>query len=260
MSHHILLEKIAKRVNDADIMWLCRTILKSSGKKGLPQGSLVGPLMSNIYLNEVDEMLEKAQKTTQDGKFDVVRYVRFADDLAVFVSKYERRLHWVEKVNRRLREEFSKLDVNVNEEKSSIIHFDQGQAVKFLGYEFRLVQQKKDASKKMVLKRPQKKKRTKFLQEISRVLRKSLHIPVEEMVKTILNPRVQGWVNYFNWGNSAYDLSFVRHEVETKVRRFASRQRPKRKGGRTWTTWSDEEIYGKWGLYSDYHTRSRRVP
>jgi RNA-directed DNA polymerase len=38
----------------------------------------------------------------------------------------------------------------------------------------------------------------------------------------------------------------------TKVRRFASRQRPKRRGGRTWTTWSSEDIYESWGLFYDY--------
>ena len=35
-------------------------------------------------------------------------------------------------------------------------------------------------------------------------------------------------------------------------RRFASRQRPKRGGGSSWTTWSTEEIYESWGLFHDY--------
>jgi hypothetical protein len=35
-------------------------------------------------------------------------------------------------------------------------------------------------------------------------------------------------------------------------RRFASRQRPKRRGGRSWTTWSTKEIYETWGLFRDY--------
>jgi hypothetical protein len=46
--------------------------------------------------------------------------------------------------------------------------------------------------------------------------------------------------------NASRDLAFVAWQVELKVRRFASRhrQRPKRRGGRTWTTWSAEDIYG----------------
>jgi hypothetical protein len=35
-------------------------------------------------------------------------------------------------------------------------------------------------------------------------------------------------------------------------RRFACRQRPKRRGGRSWTTWSTKAIYEKWDLYHDY--------
>ena len=105
----------------------------------------------------------------------------------------------------------------------------------------------------MVLCRPQKKKRTRFLRELSHTLRRRLHVPVEEVVQRVVNPRVRGWVNYFRWGNSGWDLRFVKQQVDRKVRRFASRQRPKRKkGGRGWTTWSEQEIYGDWKLYSDY--------
>jgi hypothetical protein len=59
-------------------------------------------------------------------------------------------------------------------------------------------------------------------------------------------------VNFFRWGNPGRDFSFVAWDVDRKVRRFATRQRPKRRGGRSWTTWSTEEIYGTWGLFHDY--------
>jgi len=71
-------------------------------------------------------------------------------------------------------------------------------------------------------------------------------------VRRLINPIVRGWVNYFRWGNAGRDLSFVAWQVDMKVRRFASRQRPKRRGGRAWTTWSNQEIYEKWGLFHDY--------
>lgn len=83
-------------------------------------------------------------------------------------------------------------------------------------------------------------------------MRRCLHIPVATMVKEVVNSRVQGWVNYFRWGNAGRDLSFVAWQVDMKVRRFATRQRPKRRGGRAWTTWSSEDIYGSWGLFHDY--------
>ena len=61
--HHILLEKVAERVEDKDVMRLLKLILKASGKKGVPQGGVISPLLSNIYLNEVDRMLERAAKS-----------------------------------------------------------------------------------------------------------------------------------------------------------------------------------------------------
>jgi RNA-directed DNA polymerase len=106
--------------------------------------------------------------------------------------------------------------------------------------------------KKKVLRRPQKERRTRFLRELTASLRRCRHVPVEEVVREVVNPRVRGWVNYFRWGNSGRDLGFVGWQVYRKVRWFASRQRPSRKGGRRWTKWSGDEVYGQWGLFYDY--------
>jgi len=51
--HHILLEKVARRVNDAEVMHLLKLIVKATGKKGVSQGGVLSPLLSNLYLNEV---------------------------------------------------------------------------------------------------------------------------------------------------------------------------------------------------------------
>jgi RNA-directed DNA polymerase len=109
----------------------------------------------------------------------------------------------------------------------------------------------------MVLARPRKKKRTEFLRALKATMWKCLHRPVAEVVRRIVNPRVRGWVNYFRWGNASRDLKFVSWQVDTKVRKFASRQRPKRRGGRAWTTWSAKDIYETWGLFHDYRVLPR---
>ena len=87
--HDILLSKIAARVNDRDIMRLLKLMLKASGKRGVAQGGPLSPLASNIYLNEVDKMLERAKEVTGTDGYQHIEYVRWADDLVILVSG-----HW----------------------------------------------------------------------------------------------------------------------------------------------------------------------
>jgi RNA-directed DNA polymerase len=98
--HDLMLMKLAEGIQDGDILWLCKRVLKGAGKRGLPQGSVIGPLWANVFLNDVDRMLERAQETTRDGKYQRVHYTRWADDLVVLVSDYPTARHWVAKAGR----------------------------------------------------------------------------------------------------------------------------------------------------------------
>ena len=83
VQHYLLLEKVARRVRDDAVMHLLKMMLKATGEKGVPQGGVISPLLSNVYLNEVDRMLEKAIEATRSGKFTHVQYARFADDMVI---------------------------------------------------------------------------------------------------------------------------------------------------------------------------------
>ena len=122
VQHYLLLEKVARRVQDEAVMHLLKMMLKATGKKGVPQGGVISPLLSNLYLNEVDRMLEKAVDTTRRGnKSTSVQYARFADDMVILIDA-ERRSDWLVKaVDRRLREELAKLRVAINEDKSRMV-------------------------------------------------------------------------------------------------------------------------------------------
>ena len=137
--HSLLLKKVARRVQDDAVMHLLKMMLKATGKKGVPQGGVISPLLSNLYLNEVDRMLEKAVQTTRSGKSTKVQYARFADDMVILIDA-ERQSDWlVTAINKRLREEFAKLHVAINEDKSRMIDLKKGESFAFLGFQFRRI-------------------------------------------------------------------------------------------------------------------------
>ena len=65
--HHILLEKVARRVNDEAVLWLLRLLLNASGKQGVPQGGVISPLLSNLYLTERRASRPAQRQTAGDG-------------------------------------------------------------------------------------------------------------------------------------------------------------------------------------------------
>ena len=132
--HDLLLTKVAARVNDDDVLHLLKMMLKTTGTKGVPQGGVISPLLSNVYLNELDRMLERAKEVTRDGEYTVVEYARFADDLVVLVDGRTKHDGVLQAVRKRLREELAKLQVEVNEEKTRTVDLKRGERFGFLGF------------------------------------------------------------------------------------------------------------------------------
>jgi RNA-directed DNA polymerase len=143
VQHYLLLEKVARRVQDDEVMHLLKMMLQATGEKGVPQGGVISPLLSNLYLTEVDRMLERAIATTRYGKYTAVQYARFADDLVILIDAHPRHDWLVRAVNKRLREEVGKLRVEINEEKSRIVNLAKGDSFGFLGFEFRRILSRK---------------------------------------------------------------------------------------------------------------------
>jgi RNA-directed DNA polymerase len=249
--HHLLLEKVARRIADDEVMRLLKLMLTASGKQGVPQGGVVSPLLSNIYLNEVDRMLERAKETTRHGKYTYVEYARFADDLVVLIDAHPRNAWLLGAVNKRLREEFAKLQVEINEEKSRIVDLDHGESFGFLGFDFRRLR----SMKRQVWRAhytPKLKKRTALLRKLKEVFRRFQSQPVDRVVQ-LINPILRGWVNYFAIGHSSECFSFIRDWVEKKIRRHLGRSRKLRGFG--WKRWSRGWLYEDLKLFNGYRVR-----
>ena len=248
--HDLLLAKVARRVNDRDILHLVKLMLKASGKRGVPQGGVISPLLSNIYLTEVDAMLERAKVVTANGTHTYVEYARYADDLVILVHN-DRRQDWlVEAVNRRLREELAKLDVQLNEEKSRIVDLRRGESFGFLGFDFRRVRSVRGRWRPQYP--PKRKKRVALRQELKEIFRRNQSQPTEALIAAI-NPKLRGWVNYFRIGHASRCFAIVQRWVERKARRHLMGARNRRGFG--WKRWSTAWLYDTLGLFADYRVR-----
>jgi RNA-directed DNA polymerase len=250
VQHSLLLAKVARRVQDAMVMKLLNLILKSTGKRGVPQGGVVSPLLSNLYLNEVDRMLEKAIATTRRGKYTHVQYARFADDMVILIDSHPRNDWLMRAVDKRLREELAKLRVEINEDKSRTIDLRKGESFAFLGFDYRLVLGRNQKWRPQFV--PKMKKRTALFAKLSEVFRQHVSQPVGEVIEEI-NPILRGWVNYYRIGHSSRYFSKIRDWVETKIRRHLMRSRLRK--GHGWKRWSSEWIYSRLRLYNDYRLR-----
>src|SRR3984893_13471866 len=172
VQHSLLLEKIARRVQDAAVMGLLKMILKATGAKGVPQGGVISPVLSNLYLTEVDRMLEKAIATTRYGKYTSVQYARFADDLVILIDSHPRHGWLVRAVERRLREEVAKLRVEINEDKSRMVDLAKGGSFSFLGFEYRRILSRNGVWRPYYA--PKLKKRTALFAKLREVFRQNV--------------------------------------------------------------------------------------
>ncbi|MCK8828586.1 group II intron reverse transcriptase/maturase [Natroniella acetigena] len=254
VKHHVLLAKIAVRIIDKEVMHLIKLMLKVNGKEGVPQGGVISPLFANLYLNEVDKMLEKAKEVTMSkGKYTEIEYARFADDIVIAVSSHSSMKWLLPKVIKRLKEELNKIQVKVNQEKTKVVNLEKGARISFLG--FTLKRRRTFSGKWGVLTTPQIKKRTKVLQKIKEVIKRHRTSGIFEIMIKEINSILRGWVNYFSIGNSLNCFSYIRDYVEKKVRRYLMKQRGKK--GYGWKRWSNDWLYKEVGLFDNYKLTQR---
>jgi len=254
IAHAILLQKVARRVADDKVLRLLKLILTAHGKRGVPQGGVASPLLANIYLNEVDAMLESMKRQTSRSGFTYIEYARYADDLVVLVDGYGGKWEWLlAEAYRKLLEELARINVQVNTEKTRLVDMMKGETFSFLGFDFRRMKAK--SGKWTVWTTPRMKARTKLLRNLKDIFRRFISQPVDRVI-ALINPKLRGWMNYFRIGNAGECFSYVRDWVEKKVRRHLMRARNWRGFG--WNRWSRDWLYKNLGLYNDYKVRYYR--
>jgi RNA-directed DNA polymerase len=149
-------------VADDKILRLLKVMLGMNGKRGVPQGGVASPLLANIYLNEVDALLERQKAQTSRSGFTYIEYARYADDLVALVDGYGGKWEWLfNETYGKLLEELARIDVKVNTEKTRLVDMTKGETFSFLGFDFRRA--KTRSGKWGVHMTPRMKARTKLL-------------------------------------------------------------------------------------------------
>jgi group II intron reverse transcriptase/maturase len=251
--HSMLLDKIAKRVQDPQVLHLVKQIINVGGKIGVPQGGPFSPLAANIYLNELDWTFDAIRRKTAEGDYEAVNYHRLADDVVITVSGHHTKRGWAERALQRLHEQLAPLGVELNKEKTKMVDVLNGEAFGFLGFDLRSVRKRKGDSY-LLLMTPKKKARKAIKAKVRDIVQHSGATPMPKVVEQI-NASLAGWVNYFRVGNASDAFSEVRDYVEMKVRSLLTRRKRRRKTSIGWRRWSNEYLYGVLGLYWDWKVR-----
>ena len=127
IDHALLMRLVERRVGDTQILRLIRAWLKAGvmeeGKvthpdRGSPQGGVISPLLSNIFLHEVDRRWCRSDGVATGA----VRLVRYADDMVLLAqTEQQARMAWDQ-----LQREFVELHLVVNQEKSRLTTLQDG--------------------------------------------------------------------------------------------------------------------------------------
>lgn len=247
ISHEWLMKHLERRIADPRMLRLVQKWLRagvseegqwSKTEVGTPQGSVISPLLSNIYLHYVlDEHVKEWRKTQACGEVIIVRY---ADDFIMGFQNREEAEKFLEEIKKR----FAQYGLEIHNEKTRLIEFgryaesnrrERGEGkpetFDFLGFTHICSHRRSDNYFTIRRKTIGKRLRTK-LKEVREKIKLKRHEPVPEQGKW-LRSIMQGHLNYFGVpGNKAAMEAFRTGIIRAWL--FALRRRSQRGRNMTW--------------------------
>jgi RNA-directed DNA polymerase len=249
--HEKLKIVLRERIKDQRVLKLINKWLKApvnddgqftGGKKnkvGVPQGAVISPLLSNLYLHLLDRIVNSTKSIFKQMGVEMVRY---ADDFVLMGKTLE------ETVVKKLKDLLERMGLTLNEKKSRQINA-KITPFNFLGFVFRYDKSfKKPQASKFWNVKPSEKSNKKIRSKIGSALKNMGHYKPEVLVKG-LNAILSGWLNYFEIKGVSYPFVAKRQlNYYLRMRLMKYFNRKSQRKSRLYRTQAFELLVHKYGL------------
>ena len=256
--HDKLLSALEMRIADGSVLNLVRQWLKACARepngvmvkpkgRGTPQGGVISPLLSNIYLHWFETIADRTAKAMGQA----MTIVRYADDFVLLAKSW--REGFLRKVESILEE---RMGLSVNREKTKVLDLEaERSSLVFLGYEFRKVRDRLFGTGKRYLHLgPSPKSVKSVCREVHRLTHsRYVLLPVETVVQRV-NRLLKGWGGFYSVGYPSRVFRKVNHYVLKRMARFLNR-----KSQRRYRLKFADSYYGEMAHYGLYRLATART-
>jgi group II intron reverse transcriptase/maturase len=222
--HANLMATVAERICDGEIlrliqMWLKAPIMEmdkdgtkrnigggKGNRTGTPQGGVISPLLSNLYLHILDRIWERNNLQQRLG----ARIVRYADDIVILCRRNKS-----DKAMTVLRQILERLKLTLNETKTKIVNAHK-EKFDFLGFSIWMGESRRTGNLYPHVQ-PSKKSLQKIKDRVTELTKRARTIMPLEWIVNEINATVRGWVGYFHYRNSSRTLQKVRNHLEQRL-------------------------------------------
>jgi RNA-directed DNA polymerase len=219
--HEQLLARVRERVSDGRVLRLLEAFLKAhildglrnwEPESGCPQGAVISPLLSNVYLNPLDHLMAQAG-------FELIRY---ADDFIILCQSEEE----AQRALKRVQDWTAQAGLLLHPQKTRLVNTQptaqaEAEGFDFLGFHF---------------ERHEKWPREKSLRKIKDAIRDQTprrNGHSMQALITRLNGTLRGWFNYFR-ASTRWRLRDLDSMVRRRLRAILRQRHKKRGPGRGW--------------------------
>ena len=254
--HANLMATVAERICDGEIlrliqMWLKAPIMEmdkdgtkrnigggKGNRTGTPQGGVISPLLSNLYLHILDRIWERNNLQQRLG----ARIVRYADDIVILCRRNKS-----DKAMAVLRQILERLKLTLNETKTKIVNAFEGE-FDFLGFSIWMGKGRKTRNYYPHVQ-PSKKSLQKIKDRVTELTpRKRTNRRLEWIVNEV-NATVRGWVGYFHYRNCCKVLSQLRSHTEERLRTHLRKRHKVRNRKTGYVRFPSRLLYERYNLY-----------